>query len=200
MLLQGKRIGFVLTMTQLGNTIILQEIEKIMFAGAELFIVLLDPQANRGAILERFQGLIRHCSPEMHRNKPSKKTAPFTKPEQVSALEGSPFLNLLIVVPDSESLLSFLEQFVAENRLGLPLVLVTALGNKPVLPWGQISALMKKEGIFFVPFGPIELRQGEKEKNALIFSRMDLLTETCAAALKGHQLEPSAWENLSLPH
>ncbi|MGI6307421.1 MAG: hypothetical protein ACOX1X_02220 [Dethiobacteria bacterium] len=200
MLLQGKKIGFVLTITQLGNTVILQEIEKIMFAGAELFIILLDPKAKEEAILDRFQGIFRYFSPEMRQKITLNRAAPQIGPDHTFYYEDYPFLDLLIIVPDSEILLNFLEQITDENRFNLPLVLVTSLGNKPVLPWGRISSLMKKKGIFFVPFGPIELKQGKKRGNALIYSRMDLLTETCAAALKGHQLEPSAWEDLSFPH
>ncbi|MGI5822503.1 MAG: hypothetical protein ACOX6Z_00975 [Dethiobacteria bacterium] len=200
MLLQGKKIGFALTMTQLGNVTILQEIEKIMIAGAELAIILLDPKAKEEALWERFQIIFQAAGTKIRQEQTLNHTVHAAKPGEISSPTTYPFLDLLIIVPDSATLLGFLEQFVAENRLNLPLVLVTSLGNKPVLPWGQISTLMKKKGIFFVPFGPIELKQDQKGDNELIFSRMDLLTETCAAALEGHQLEPSAWENLSLPH
>ncbi len=200
MLLQGKKIGFALTMTQLGNITILQEIEKIMIAGAELALILLDPKAKEEALWERFQIILQAAGTKIRQEKTLNHTVHAAKPKEISPQATYPFLDLLIIVPDSATLLGFLEQFVAENRLDLPLVLVTSLGNKPVLPWGQISTLMKKKGIFFVPFGPIELKQDQKGDNELIFSRMDLLTETCAAALEGHQLEPSAWENLSLPH
>lgn len=200
MLLQGKKIGFALTMTQLGNITILQEIEKIMIAGAELALILLDPEAKEEALWERFQIILQAAGTKIRQEKTLNHTVHAAKPKEISPPATYPFLDLLIIVPDSATLLGFLEQFVAENRLDLPLVLVTSLGNKPVLPWGQISTLMKKKGIFFVPFGPIELKQDQKGDNELIFSRMDLLTETCAAALEGHQLEPSAWENLSLPH
>ncbi|NLJ56711.1 MAG: hypothetical protein GX334_06665 [Firmicutes bacterium] len=200
MLLQGKKIGFALTMIQLGNITILEEIEKIMIAGAELSIILLDPKAKEEALLERFQNIFQAAGAKIRQKKTLKPPGRAAKAGEMPPAKTYPFLDLLIVVPDSAALLSFLEQFVAENCLNLPLVLVTSLGNKPVLPWGQISALMKKEGVFFVPFGPIELKPEKKGEQALIFSRMDLLTETCAAALEGHQLEPSAWENLSLPH
>jgi len=200
MLLQGKKIGFALTMIQLGNITILEEIEKIMIAGAELSIILLDPKAKEEALLERFQNIFQAAGAKIRQKKTLKPPERAAKAGEMPPAKTYPFLDLLIVVPDSAALLSFLEQFVAENCLNLPLVLVTSLGNKPVLPWGQISALMKKEGVFFVPFGPIELKPEKKGEQALIFSRMDLLTETCAAALEGHQLEPSAWENLSLPH
>ena len=43
MLLLNKKIGFITTVTQLGETIILGEIEKIMMQGADIFVILLNP-------------------------------------------------------------------------------------------------------------------------------------------------------------
>ena len=200
MLLQGKKIGFVLTINQVGNTIILQEIKKILFAGAEVFIILLDPAGKKEEIVERLQDIFAPALTEGRERIVKNKAATLTGPDNASCLPQQPFLDLLVLVPDSEVLLGCLEQITAENSPHPPLVLITALENIPALPLSRISSLMKKNEIFFVPFGPIEQKQEMIEKKSILYSRMDLLTETCAAALEGHQLKPSIWEDLSFPH
>ncbi len=200
MLLQGKKIGFVLTITQLGNTIILQEIKNILFAGAEVFIILLDPAGKKEEIVEKLQDIFAPALAESRERIVENKATSLTGPDNASCLSHQPFLDLLVLVPDSEILLGCLEQITTENEPHLPLVLITALENILALPLSRISSLMKKNGIFFVPFGPIEPKREEIEKKPVLYSRMDLLTETCAAALEGHQLKPSTWEDLSFPH
>ena len=169
-MLLGKKIGFVLTTGQLGCTIILREIKKMMFAGAEISIILLDPAGKKEKTEKRLQDIF------------------------------VPALDLLVLVPDSELLWGCLEQTTGGKALPFPLVLITALENMPALPLNSVSSLMKRDGIYFVPFGPIEQRQPETEKRSTLHSRLDLLAETCAAALEGHQLKPSTWEDLSFPH
>ncbi|MGI6318073.1 MAG: hypothetical protein GX263_03570 [Firmicutes bacterium] len=188
MTLHGKKIGFALTIGQLVDTRILKEIEKIMLQGAELFIILFSEEKTEEEILlTRFKKIFQHinmtnCSLE-------------AKPDNLVY----PFLDLLVVVPCSKSFLSVLEKIVPEKNCNLfPLVLVPALDNEFSVPLSSISSLLKKKGIYFVPFGPVN---SKKNKNgvASFYSRIDLLPETCAAALEGRHLKPTSWENHFFP-
>lgn len=201
-MLFGEKVGFALTISQLANNTILQEIKKILFAGAEVFIILLDPAEKKGEILKRLQGIL---SPDFKTNRGKilkhgrasstgvDQDIDFSTPQQT-------FLDLLVLAPNSEALLACLEEITTEDCPRPPLVLITAPQNIPGLSLKCISSLMKKNGVFFVPFGPIEQKQEKVEKKPVLFSRIDLLLETCAAALEGHQLIPSTWEDLSFPH
>jgi dipicolinate synthase subunit B len=196
LLLQGKKIGFALTIKQISDTSILREIEKIMLAGAELYIILLEPPEKKEGIKNKFQSLFRQIHLEVIKKRSAKENS-LTSADKMPGSLNYPFLDLLVVIPDSERFLIFLEQMVSEDQSYLPLVLVPALENEPTPSLNYISSLMKKKGIFFVPFGPVDQKQ---EKHTLLLSRLDLLTETCAAALEGHQLEPYTWENHIFPH
>ncbi len=199
MLLQGKKIGFALTIKQLSDTMILKEIEKIMLAGAELFIILLDPSEKKEGIKNKFQSIFRQIHLEILKKRGIKEVS-MTTPDNLPGSLNYPFLDLLVVIPNSERFLGFLEQITPEDDTSLPLVLVPTLENEPTPSLGYISSLMKKKGIFFVPFGPVNQKQEKRERNTFLYSRLDLLTETCAAALEGHQLKPSTWESHSFPH
>jgi len=200
MLLQGKKIGFALSLKQLGDTKILSEIENILLQGAEIFIILLNPEEKKEeGIKNKFQNIFRHLSLEILKKRGSGETVPILPEKRQENLD-YPFLDLLVVVPNSGHLLGLLEQITPEDHSSPPMVLVPTLENEPAPPLSYISSLMKKKGIFFVPFGPVDQKQEIKNKTTLLYSRLDLLAETCAAALEGEQLKPSTWENYNFPH
>ncbi|MGI5876864.1 MAG: hypothetical protein ACOX6X_08700 [Dethiobacteria bacterium] len=159
MLLLNKKIGFITTVTQLGETIILGEIEKIMMQGADIFVILLNPcLQNRN--LSGFR--------------------PST-------------LDLLVFFPDSEQLIGFLAE-IAEEQKRPALVLAPNFESKQP-PYRFITSLLEKKRTYFVPFGLVNKKEGKPA----IYSRLDLLLETCTAALEGHQLQPYIWENNPFP-
>lgn len=189
MILHGKKIGFALTIDQLGDTRILKEIEKLMLQGAELLIILFSEEKKEEEIIKtRFKNIFQHLNTEEQDfdNKPDR-------------LNGPSFLDLLVVIPRSRRFLNILEKIVPENYCNLfPLVLVPAFENELSVSLNSLSLLMKKKGIYFVPFGPVNYK---KDKNVItsLYSRIDLLPETCAAALEGRHLKPTAWENHFFP-
>lgn len=199
MLLQGRKIGVVLTIKQLGDTAILREIEKIMLAGAELFIIPVDLSGKKEGIINKLQHIFRQIYMEVIKKRGA-KDAPVTNATNSPGNLNYPFLDLLVIFPNSENFLGFLEQMLPEEHTSPPLVVIPILEDEPAPSLGYISSLMKKKGIFFVPFGPVYQKQEKKEKKTYFYSRLDLLTETCAAALEGLQLKPSTWENHSFPH
>jgi hypothetical protein len=160
MLLLSKKIGFITAIAQLGEKRILNEIEKIMLEGAEVFIIPLNPGLQK----ESFSGL------------------------QITILD------LLVFFPASERLLDLLDKITIEEYKKPALVLAPNFESKQP-PYSFISSLLEKNKIFFVPFGPVN----KADSKPALYSRLDLLLETCIAALEGHQLQPYIWENNPFP-
>ncbi|HHT46200.1 MAG TPA: hypothetical protein GX004_02755 [Firmicutes bacterium] len=188
MILRGKKIGFALTIGQLGDTRILKEIEKLMLQGAELLIILFpEEKKEEENIKTRLKNIFQHLN--------IKKRDFDNKADR---LDG-PFLDLLVVIARSRRFLNILEKIVPENYGNLfPLVLVPAFEKELSVSLNSLSLLIKNKGIYFVPFGPVNYK---KNKNIItsLCSRIDLLPETCAAALEGRHLKPTVWENHFFP-
>ncbi|NLX90339.1 MAG: hypothetical protein GXZ07_01895 [Firmicutes bacterium] len=193
MRLQSKKIGIMLKIKQLGDTRILNEINRIMFEGAEVLIILLGEEKDGFPAFIRKLTPIRKITDNYGQDlKPLGKFCP--------AREGSLF-DLLVFIPCTGKQLSLLAEMIPRDRdhNGLPLVIAPVLEKDTPPPFGDISALMDIRGIYFVPFGPLT-RKGSGEKQApALFYRLDLLTESCIAALEGHSLKHSFWENNFFP-
>jgi dipicolinate synthase subunit B len=74
----------------------------------------------------------------------------------------------------------------AQMRNGRPLVLAISTNDGLGLNGANIAKLMITKNIYFVPFGQ---DAPEVKPNSLV-ARMDLIMETCEAALEGKQLQP----------
>ncbi len=170
MRLQGKKIGIMLEIKQLSDTRILNEINRIMFEGAEVLIVLTGGKKEEEA-------------------------------GNFPALFHESLFDLLVFIPCAGEQLSLLKKTIPRDYNGLPLVVVPALEKELCPPLDDISTLMEVRGIYFVPFGPLARGDGEKKRKQTpsLFSRLDLLTESCIAALEGHSLKHSFWENNFFP-
>ena len=173
MRLQSKKVGIMLGIKQLGDTQILGEINRIMFEGAEIFIVLIGERKKR-------------------------ETGNFSFP----SLFHESLLDLLVFIPNTEKQLRQLRETIPRDYSGLPLVIVPVLGERSHPSLDDISVLMEIKGIYFIPFGPLPREnrcKKKKEEIPTLFSRLDLLTESCIAALEGHNLRHSLWENNFFP-
>jgi dipicolinate synthase subunit B len=74
----------------------------------------------------------------------------------------------------------------AQMRNGRPLVLAISTNDGLGLNGANIAKLLNTKNIYFVPFGQ---DAPDKKPNSLV-ARMDLVMETCEAALEGRQLQP----------
>jgi len=74
----------------------------------------------------------------------------------------------------------------AQMRNGRPLVLAISTNDGLGLNAANIAKLIAAKNIYFVPFGQ---DAPDKKPNSLV-ARMDLIMETCEAALQGKQLQP----------
>jgi hypothetical protein len=170
MRLQSKKVGIMLEIKQLGDTRILNEINRIMFEGAEVLIVLMGGKKEQEA-----------------------KSFP--------ALFHESLFDLLVFIPCTGRQLSLLKKAIPRDYSGLPLVIAPVLERDSRPPFEDISILLEIRGIYFIPFGPLPRKNEEKRKEQIpaLFSRLDLLTESCIAALEGHSLRHSFWENNFFP-
>jgi dipicolinate synthase subunit B len=74
----------------------------------------------------------------------------------------------------------------AQMRNHRPVVLAISTNDALGLNMANIAKLMSAKNIYFVPFGQ---DAPEKKPNSMV-ARMDLIMETCEAALQGRQLQP----------
>lgn len=174
---QGKKIGIATTAAQLVNTIVLKEMEQMITAGAELFIIILD--VDEQVAMNPLMNLL----PQLH-----SASAPY------------PLLDLLVIISGFPGMLEYLVRLSPEDSPKAPMVLLLLPqpGEKPAFP--QISSLLEKKGVYFVPFGPLNSSRDKEAGIPLLCSRIDLLGDACAAALEGCQLRPYVWDNHYFPH
>lgn len=118
-------------------------------------------------------------------------------------------LDLWIVVPYSQPLLSYLADQAAAENIAVPLVLLPVFGENPAGALQLLSVLMENQRIFFVPFGVLlrgspgtTRQQGKEPENepGPFFCRTDLLVETCLSALQGEKIRPTVWDDCSFSY
>ena len=197
MRLQSKKVGIMLKTQQLSDTRILNEINRMIFEGAEVLIILLGEKEEQenGSFPALFRKLaILQTSGERKKGKNSERKLdePRSDPEES-------LFDLLVFIPCTGKQVSMLTETIPRDYNGLPLVVAPVLEKDPHPPFGDISLLLEIEGIYFVPFGPLTREKDEKKRTLSLFSRLDLLTESCIAALEGQCLKHSFWENNFFP-
>jgi dipicolinate synthase subunit B len=105
-------------------------------------------------------------------------------------------LDVLLIAPCTGSTVSRLANAMTDSAILMaakaqlrnlrPVVLAISTNDGLGLNMVNIARLMATKNIYFVPFGQ---DAPEKKPNSLV-ARMDLVMETCAAALEGRQLQP----------
>ena len=197
----GKKIGIASTAAQLGNTIVLKEIERMITGGAELLIIITDPATDKANHKNPLKELLHKLSVSCEETHECSST--FFASDRADVPDSiclpTPPLDLLVIVSGFPGLLEPLAQLKADEcDFPLVLLLVPSPGETPAFP--QLSSLMEKEGVFFVPFGPLSSNREKEGGLPLLCSRIDLLGEACSAALQGNQLRPFIWDNHHFPH
>lgn len=105
-------------------------------------------------------------------------------------------LDILVIAPCTGTTTSKLANAITESAVLMaakaqmrnqkPVVLAISTNDGLGLNMANIAKLMVAKNIYFVPFGQ---DAPHKKPNSLV-ARMDLLMETCEAALEGKQLQP----------
>lgn len=115
---------------------------------------------------------------------------------QAEPLGPSKLLDVMLIAPCTGSTTSRLANAITDSAVLMaakatmrnlrPLVVAISTNDGLGLNAANIAKLLAAKNIYFVPFGQ---DAPDKKPNSLV-ARMDLLVETCVAAMEGRQLQP----------
>ena len=115
---------------------------------------------------------------------------------EAEPLGPSKLLDIMVIAPCTGNTTSKLANAMTESpvlmaakaqmRNGRPLVLAISTNDGLGLNSSNIAKLLIAKNIYFVPFG----QDAPQAKPNSLVARMDLIFETCEAALQGKQLQP----------
>lgn len=199
---KGKKIGVASTAAHFSNTIVLKEIERLITGGAELVMIVVELSAarqdNRNPLKELLLQLAVPGEDKILQN--TSLLYSVKDDGGGDTLFPTPQLDLLVIISGFQGLLESLARLTTEECSSIPLVLllIPSPGEKPAYP--QISSLLEKKGVFFVPFGPLSSNREHEGGDPSFCSRIDLLGDACSAALQGKQLRPFVWDNYHFPN
>jgi dipicolinate synthase subunit B len=122
---------------------------------------------------------------------------------EAEPLGPSRLLDVLVIAPCTGNTTSKLANAMTENAVLMaakaqmrnqrPLVLAISTNDGLGLNLFNIAKLMVTKNIYFVPFG----QDAPKTKPNSLVARMELIMETCEAALAGKQLQPMLIEKFN---
>lgn len=115
---------------------------------------------------------------------------------QAEPLGPSKLLDVMLIAPCTGSTTSRLANAITDSAVLMaakatmrnlrPIVIAISTNDGLGLNAANIAKLLAAKNMYFVPFGQ---DAPDKKPNSLV-ARMDLLVETCEAALEGRQLQP----------
>lgn len=189
MKLKGKTIGFGLTGSHCTFEEVMPEMKKLVDAGARVIPIvthtLLTTDTKFGKS-EDWVAQIKEITGEEIIDS-MVKAEPFGPSKLldvmlIAPMTGNSTAKLANALTDSPVLMSA----KAQMRNQRPLVLAISTNDGLGLNAANVAKLMPTKNIYFVPFGQ---DAPDKKPNSLV-ARMELILETCEAALDGKQLQP----------
>lgn len=191
--LKGKTIGFGLTGSHCTFEEIMPEMKKLVDAGARVIPIvthtLLTTDTKFGKS-EDWVAMIKKITGEEIIDS-MVKAEPFGPSKLldvmlIAPMTGNSTAKLANALTDSPVLMSA----KAQMRNQKPLVLAISTNDGLGLNAVNVAKLIPTKNIYFVPFGQ---DAPDKKPNSLV-ARMELIQETCEAALDGKQLQPMVVE------
>lgn len=189
MKIAGKRIGFAMTGSHCTYEEVLPEVKRLVQAGANVVPIVTHTVLNTGT---RFGGA----------GEWAKELEEVTGNQLISTIpEAEPLgpkdlLDLVVIAPCTGNTMAKLANALTESpvlmaakammRNHKPVVLAISTNDGLGLNMANLARLMVAKDLFFVPFGQ---DQPEGKPKSLV-AQMDLILETCEAALAGKQLQP----------
>jgi dipicolinate synthase subunit B len=189
MKLKGKTIGFGLTGSHCTFEEVMPEMKRLVDAGARVIPIvthtLLTTDTKFGKS-EDWVAQIKEITGEEIIDS-MVKAEPFGPSKLldvmlIAPMTGNSTAKLANALTDSPVLMSA----KAQMRNQRPLVLAISTNDGLGLNAANVAKLMPTKNIYFVPFGQ---DAPDKKPNSLV-ARMELILETCEAALDGKQLQP----------
>ncbi len=189
MSLEGKRIGFALTGSHCTHAEVLPQMKRLTQAGARVIPIVSHTVAtvdSRFGTADSWLSKIKEITSE-----PMISTIPEAEPIGPKKL-----LDCLVIAPCTGNSLARLANALtdgpvlmaakAQMRNGRPVVLAISTNDALGLNAANLARLLPAKNIYFVPFGQ---DAPDKKPNSLV-ARMELIPETCEAAMEGSQFQP----------
>lgn len=187
--LQGKTIGFGLTGSHCTFEETMPQIKRLVDAGARVIPIVTQTimtTDTRFGTSESWQKQLVEITGEKIIS-----TIPEAEP-----LGPSKLLDLMVIAPCTGNTTSRLANAITDSAVLMaakatmrnlrPVVIAISTNDGLGLNAVNIAKLLSAKNIYFVPFGQ---DAPDKKPNSLV-ARMDLVKETCEAALEGRQLQP----------
>lgn len=187
--LQGKTIGFGLTGSHCTFEETMPQIKRLVDAGARVVPIvthtILTTDTRFGTSASWQQQLIDITGEKL-----------ITSIPEAEPLGPSKLLDVMVIAPCTGNSTSRLANAITDSPVLMaakatmrnlrPVVLAISTNDGLGLNAANIAKLLAAKNIYFVPFGQ---DAPDKKPNSLV-ARMDLIPETCEAALEGRQLQP----------
>lgn len=188
-MLQGKTIGFGLSGSHCTFEETMPQIKRFVDSGARVVPIVSNTimtTDTRFGTSQSWQQQIKDLTGEELIS-----TIPQAEP-----LGPSKLLDVMLIAPCTGSTTSRLANAITDSAVLMaakatmrnlrPLVIAISTNDGLGLNAANIAKLLAAKNIYFVPFGQ---DAPDKKPNSLV-ARMDLLLETCTAAMEGRQLQP----------
>ncbi len=187
--LQGKTIGFGLSGSHCTFEETMPQIKRLVDAGARVIPIVTNTiltTDTRFGTSESWQKQLLEITGEKL----------ITSIPEAEPLGPSKLLDVMVIAPCTGSTTSRLANAITDSPVLMaakatmrnlrPVVIAISTNDGLGLNAANIAKLLASKNIYFVPFGQ---DAPDKKPNSLV-ARMELLQETCEAALEGRQLQP----------
>jgi dipicolinate synthase subunit B len=189
MIWKGKTVGYALTGSHCTLEEVMPQIKRFVDAGAKVVPII----SNSVQITDTRFGKAADWQKQLKELTGSDIIASIVDAEPLGP---SKLLDVMAIAPCTGNTTSKLANAMTESpvlmaakaqmRNGRPLVLAISTNDGLGLNGANIAKLMITKNIYFVPFG----QDAPLAKPNSLVARMDLIMETCEAALEGKQLQP----------
>jgi dipicolinate synthase subunit B len=189
MSLEDKTIGFGLTGSHCTHDEVLPQMERLVSLGANIIPIMSHTVANvdsRFGTAEDWKRKIKDITGR----------EPYTTIQETEPLGPSGILDCYIVAPCTGNSLARLANALTDGpvlmaakammRNHRPVILAISTNDALGLNAANLAKLLVSKDIYFVPFG----QDAPEKKPKSCVSRMDLIPDTCVAAMEGKQLQP----------
>lgn len=195
MKLTGKVIGFGLTGSHCTISKVIPQIQKIVDEGANVIPIISE---NIVTTNTRF-GEASYWQKQIQEITGNKVITTIVDAEPIGPQR---LLDLMVIAPATGNTISKLANAITDTSVLMaakanlrnlkPLVIAISTNDGLGMNSQNIGKLISAKNIFIVPFGQ---DSPYKKSNSLV-SKMDLIKETCEAALEYQQIQPLIIENL----
>jgi dipicolinate synthase subunit B len=186
---RGKTIGFGLTGSHCTHDEVLPQLERLVELGANVIPLITHTVATvdtRFGTAEDWKRKIRDITGK----------TPLMTMQEAEPLGPSKALDCYVIAPCTGNSLARLANAITDSpvlmaakatmRNHRPVVVAISTNDALGLNAANLAKLLTAKDIYFVPFG----QDAPEKKPKSMVARMELIPETCLAAMEGRQIQP----------